>query len=185
MTASGVLPPYTSPDPTIPSGMSPYTTTTLEMAQHFCKTSERLALFQGFLTFRQMLRALGFTAAWQWVDGSFCEDCEILHSRPPKDIDIITLYRRPPKISDAAAAWKLIVGAKLDDRNETMKTYNCDAYWVDVDHPAYKQNRQLTYWFGLMTHQRVTNLWKGILSVELGSNDDDAKKYLSAQKLPP
>ena len=165
--------------------MSPYQVSTLEMAQRFCTTSERIKIFRGFLVLRQMLRSLGFQAAWQWVDGSFCEDCERLRSRPPKDIDVITLYRRPSGKPDPKAAFQLLVAANLHDRVATKATYHCDAYWVDGDHPAWQQNRQLTYWFGLLTHQRVTHLWKGLLSVELGPNDDDAVKYLDGMILTP
>ena len=167
------------------AGMSPYLVTTREMAERFCTSVERIAIFRGFLQLRQMLRSLGFQAAWQWVDGSFCEDCEKLNSRPPNDIDIITLYRRPPGTPDPRAAFKLLVAANLHDRAATKVTFQCDAFWVDVDHPAWQQSKQLTYWFGLLTHQRVTNLWKGLLAVELGPNDDDAQNYLNGIILQP
>jgi hypothetical protein len=165
--------------------MSPYLVTSLEAAQRFCTTQARIDIFRGFIEIRHELRTLGFVEALQWVDGSFCEDCERLHSRSPSDIDVVTLYRRPIAAPHPAAAWQLLIDAQIHNRDLTKQKFHCDMYYVDVDFPAFYKQRELTYWFGLFTHQRVTLMWKGMLAIWLGQNDNDAIHFLDALILPP
>ena len=45
----------------------------------------------GFLDFRALLHSLGINTGFQWLDGSFMENVELLEQRAPKDIDVVTL----------------------------------------------------------------------------------------------
>jgi hypothetical protein len=49
---------------------------------------------------------------------------------------------------------------------------------VDLDKKPFLIVDDTRYWFGLFSHQRVTSLWKGMLSVSLQSDDDAARSLL-------
>ena len=182
---SGVLPPFVGGNPTI-DGMSPYATTMTEIARRFCINEERVKLFRGLVSLRADLQSLGFTKGVQWIDGSFCEDVEAIRGRPPGDIDLVTLLIRPPHLVDPSA-WTAFVGAntRIFDKVETKKAYGCEAFYVDVGFPAFAVERQITYWFGLFSHQRVTHLWKGMLLVQLVGDDTAALAYVDGLQFPP
>lgn len=144
-----------------------------EVVSTFGNTPERLALCKGLVDYRKALRTLGITQGFQWLNGSFCEDCEKNRSRAPADIDIVNLLVRPASHQSAAEWGKLVhVNAGLFDPNVVKKTYGCHAYSVDITPGLQMPLSQVTYWFGLFTHQRTTALWKGILQVSLLSDDD-------------
>ena len=53
---------------------------------------ERKAILGGFLDFRDRLRSEGMIQGFQWLDGSFLENIEVMESRPPKDLDVVTFF---------------------------------------------------------------------------------------------
>lgn len=143
-------------------------------------------LFKGLIRLRAELTALGITQGVQWIDGSFCEDVETHRKRPPKDIDVVTLIRRPPSLHDAKT-WATLVQAntKIFESAEAKKEFGCEAFYIDAGFPALSVAGQLTYWFGLFTHQRVSHLWKGIVEVPLTSNDGEALKAVEKLSFAP
>jgi len=70
----------------------------------------------------------------------------------------------------------------LFDKTATKKEYGCEGFFVEAGFPAVLVHRQITYWFGLFTHQKVTFLWKGILQVPLQSDDSDAVAFVDTLK---
>ena len=58
-TVSGVLPPYLGPTPTVPSAMSPYPASFVEIANKMCASNERKAIMRGLLEYRQKLATVG------------------------------------------------------------------------------------------------------------------------------
>ena len=54
-----------------------------------------MAILDGFLRFRELLTQAGFVSGFQWVDGSFLENVEMLENRPPNDLDVVTFYIPP------------------------------------------------------------------------------------------
>src|SRR5438552_1910212 len=86
-----VLPPHLG-DPVTSSQLSPYPCTTLDLCQRLGTTPERCAILGKFLDFRDRPRSEGLTNGFQWLDGSFLEDVETRESRPPKDLDLVTVY---------------------------------------------------------------------------------------------
>ena len=62
---------------------------------------------------------------------------------------------------------------------ETKAAYKCDAYFVDLGKPPHLIVADACYWTGLLSHQRVSALWKGLLVVPLQSNDSDVKQILA------
>jgi hypothetical protein len=186
LNLSGVLPPFLGPSPSVISVMSPYVTSMGEIAQRFCKSSERVNLFRGLVAYRKALLAIGISQGVQWIDGSFCEDVESILGRPPGDIDLVSLFIRPPHAT-VQADWQafFVTHINLFSNVHTKPSFGCDAFTVDVGLPAYQVFPQITYWFGLFTHQRATLLWKGLLQVPLVSDDDAAIAYVNTLVFTP
>jgi uncharacterized protein DUF6932 len=186
-TPSGVLPPFLGPKPTNIATVSPYAATMLEVAQRFATSAPRVALLRGLIAYRKAFVAGGFTEASQWINGSFVEDVETARGRPPGDIDIVTLFIRPPVFRNDAAAWSAFVVAnrQLFDPPLMKAYFHCDGGTIDVGFPASRQSRQITYWHSLFSHQRVSFLWKGMLQVPISSDDDNALLHMSTLSFPP
>lgn len=176
---SGVLPPFIGDSSANPVASSPYTASIVEVAHELCTTQERAELFRGLLRYRADLVGSGIGQGVQWLDGSFCEAVEKIRGRPPNDIDIVTLFQRPTHLQDPLA-WHEFITANMPLLSRAMvkATYHCDAFFVDAGLPAHAVLPQITYWFGLFTHQRESHLWKGILAVPLSDDDATALKYI-------
>jgi hypothetical protein len=178
---SGVLPPFDpAVGPASSASMSPYVTSMTEFVKVFSTSPERIQLIRGFLAYRDALRAAGIADGFQWVDGSFTEEIERIHGRAPADIDLVTFASRPVDSTDNAA-WSDLVNRSrhLFSPAETRARYYCDAYFVDLTVlPPDKLVDRSRYWFGLFSHQRDTSLWKGMLQVQLVSDDAAALKLL-------
>jgi hypothetical protein len=169
---SGALPPFIGKSAVEMSGVSPYFTSMGEIAISLATSPERAKLLEGLLEQRKALRNLGVIDAIQWIDGSFCEDVERTRGRPPGDIDLVTLLLRPAA-HQTDAEWAALIGSNLSIFNSQLSKakYHCDSYFIDLSLPLPLTLSQVTYWFGLFTHQRTTALWKGILQVPLLSDD--------------
>jgi hypothetical protein len=176
---SGVLPPFLPGDsPANPAAVSPYETTMVEVVQRYGTSQVRREQLQGFLQMRQALRDLGVTDAFQWVDGSFSEDIEATEGRDPGDIDVVTFGSLPEHLSGVEDAISL--HPQVFNPEVSKQQFKCDAYFVDMSLPAVAVHFHTCYWLSLFSHRRVSNLWKGMLLVPLGSDDDDAHLALGA-----
>jgi hypothetical protein len=184
LNPSGTLPPFTGASAADP-GMSPYAATMREVAQMFCTSQHRAELFNDWVRYRKALVSAGLSG-FQWVDGSYCEDVERLLGRDPADIDLVTAIIRPVHLHNHAA-WAAFFAANVSlfDRAQIKSNYRCDSLLIDVTFPAFAVHPQLTYCFGLFTHQRVTHLWKGLLQVQLPADDDDAVSYIGTLSFAP
>lgn len=172
---SGVLPPFLpGSKPSSPGSMAPYRVGLLHVAQRFGTNEARKKILHGLVSYRCELRKAGFSSGFQWVDGSFVENCELILGRPPMDADIITFALRPERYRDPII-WRAFVHSRPDlfDPNETKKQFLCDAYFVDLSSDPVFLVNQTKYWFGLFSHQRETFLWKGMLQVPIGADDAD------------
>lgn len=76
-TVSGVLPPFIGGDPTSFTGQAPYRTSMVEVVNRFSFSIERVAILEGLFDYRDKMRSLN-VKGYQWLDGSFVEDCEKL-----------------------------------------------------------------------------------------------------------
>jgi hypothetical protein len=174
---SGVLPPFLPQcSPTMPAAMAPYRATMEQVITKFGSTSERKVLLMGLLDYRAEMRAAGFVDGFQWIDGSFIEDCEAHRRRPPSDIDVVTFSRRLS--GHSSTDWDNFVATnpQIFDPLTVKNKYNCDAYFVDLTRRPEFLVSSARYWFGIFSHQRDTFLWKGLLEVPLG--DDIAARQL-------
>src|SRR5260370_40008152 len=87
--ALGLLPPIDPEVPTSPE-RSPYPVSLKDLVMRFATTQERKAILIGFLNYRAILHRFGATEGFQWLDGSFMEEVEVLERRAPKDIDVVS-----------------------------------------------------------------------------------------------
>lgn len=178
---SGVLPPF-HPQllPTDPGAMAPYRALLVEVVARFGNTPERKAILSGLLDFRAEMRQAGIVDGFQWIDGSFLEDCEGIRSRPPEDIDIVTFARRPVNYSNRAD-WNDFFNANrhLFDQKQLKAKYKCDAYYVDLEIPGSALVSNARYWFGVFSHQRATFLWKGLVEIPLSDDDATARSLIA------
>jgi len=170
---SGVLPPYVGPDPTVPATLSPYDATIVEFIDRFATSGPRRSILMGLLKYRQALNDLGVLAGFQWLSGSFLEDIEKLEGRAPRDLDIVTFMRRPQAVSSDPAWLKFVLeNLPIFDPAQVKATHGCHAFPVDLSLAAEGVVPQTSYWFGLLSHRRVTLQWKGFVRVPLFDGQD-------------
>lgn len=171
-TMDGLLPGFLG-HPAERNTMSPYKVTTPELVAAFAFSVERVEILRGLLELRRRLHRLGFVEGIQWIDGSFVEKNDAV--KPPRDVDIVTFFFRPPSLS-APAELTAVLDAhpEVFSHEHVKRELHCDLYWVDlsVPRPLYHVD-QARYWFGLFSHRRITNQRKGLLQLELGSITDD------------
>jgi hypothetical protein len=166
-----VLPPHLGA-PTVPSQLSPYPCSTVELCASFATTPHRREIVAGFLALRVELGKLGIRG-FQWLSGSFTEGIEVQERRNPNDIDVVTFVADPltePEVMDR------FVSAKMTDLlvpAHTKKTYKVDHYAIVLGCPPVALVDQVRYWYGLFSHRR-DRTWKGMLSVPLPTPSDDA-----------
>lgn len=174
--SSNVLPPYVGANPGVRGEMSPYQATMTEVVRRFATSSERVTIIEGLLAYRERLTNLGIIDGFQWIDGSFVENAEVLRGRAPADVDVVTFARRPSHVADDAA-WPGFIQAHLEvfAPAQTKEQFLCDAYFVDLNKKPEIVVDDTRYWFGLFSHQRVSALWKGMVAIPLSSDDQAAK----------
>lgn len=172
----GVLPPVDLFDP-VSANRSPYRVSLVDLLMRFGTSPERLAILQGLLNFRAALHQMGLVAGFQWLDGSFLEDVEVLDKRPPRDIDVVTFLQTPthfvPKAPHDVAL----------DRPTAKAQFKVDSYLVELDLvPPAELALVSAYWYSLWSHRRNQE-WKGFLQVDLAPHEDlAAQLWLS---VPP
>lgn len=175
-SADGVLPPVDLADPTS-TARSPYRTSLTDFALRFATSAERIAIIDGFLGYRSELHAAGLTRGFQWIDGSFLEHVELLRSRPPRDVDVVTFYQLPPGETQAA-----IFARRPDafDHDQLKVRFSVDAYMQQLESAGDYLVRQSAYWYGLWSHQRSTFVWKGFVEIDLDPREDAVARGILA-----
>jgi hypothetical protein len=156
--------------------MAPFRTSLREVVERFGTSATRLTLLNGLIQYRAALANIGLVEGFQWLDGSFTENVEAREARGPRDIDVITLYRRPAHLRTDRAGWQALVGAnrELFLPPVVKLTYNCDAYMIDLDSSnPFSLVDQVRYWFGLFSHKR-NGIWKGMVQIPLCPPGADA-----------
>lgn len=178
-TGSGVIPPYVGEDGPgcSPAQMSPYPVTALDVVRSLGGTKARLDIIEDWLEHRKYLRGLGFTNAFQWIDGSFTEN------KDPKDIDIVTFFNPPIGVatSDEKLAF-LNKNISILNRRNVKNKYKIDLFLVDLSLSPANIVGLTRYWFGLFSHRRGDELWKGMLEVKLHDHSEDDALVLLNEK---
>jgi len=173
----GLLPPVDPELPTSPK-RSPYQVALMDVVMRFSTSTERVAVVNGFLRYRAELHRLGIRDGFQWLDGSFTENVEVLEHRAPRDIDVVSFFHTPKGFELNGEDLHLF------DQAETKTRFNVDAYFVEFDQVT---PRELTfwsaYWYSMWSHRR-TQSWKGFLQVDLAPTEDASALAWLAQFEP-
>ena len=172
----GVLPPFIGPEPGSFAFQSPYKSTPENFVARFGISAARNQILRGWLTYRDELRQVGLENGFQWVDGSFVEDKEKSKGVAPKDVDVVTVFNRPPGLSQDAD-WNPMASTLLPtlfDPDYCKAQFHCDAYPIDLGAPSENVAMLSAFWFSLFSHQRATYRWKGIVQIPLGPASIDA-----------
>ena len=175
-----VLPPHLG-DPRNPSELSPYPCTTVELCKQLGTSPERRRILELFLDFRERLTIERLTNGFQWLDGSFLEDIEKRESRPPKDLDVVTIYWG----YDIAFQSNLM--AKFPEFADPMLSkanFSLDHYPFDASYSPETTVESSRYWISLFSHNRLA-VWKGMLRVELNTVADDLASRAELAKATP
>lgn len=172
--AQGVIPPINELQPTSVD-RSPYTVSLTDVVLRFGLSAERRAVLDGFLRYRAALHAAGLVQGFQWLDGSFLEHVEMLESRPPNDIDVVTFYRLPvgKTQQDLQTQTPDIFPIGRASQHILKANYHVDAYTVHLGMVSERLVKQGTYWYSMWSHRR-NPVWKGYVQVELAPIEDVA-----------
>jgi hypothetical protein len=164
-----VLPPHLG-DPVDSRQLSPYPCTTVDLCQKFGTTAERRSILGRLLDFRERLRVEGLTNGFQWLDGSFLENVEVERSRPPKDLDVVTVYWGYDRTFQIGlfARFREFSSPRL-----SKSAYSLDHYNFDAGFDPIVTLEQTRYWILLFSHNRQ-GVWKGMLRIELNTPAEDA-----------
>lgn len=164
-----VLPPHLG-DPTNRGQLSPYPCTTEDLCRRFATSSERRQILGRFLDFRERIRAEGITNGFQWLDGSFLEDVETRERRPPRDLDVLTVYWGYDTVFQQGL-WQRF--PEFGSRRAARTAYQLDHFPFDAGFRPDLTLEQTRYWILLFSHNRQ-GVWKGMLKIELNTPTDDA-----------
>lgn len=125
---------------------------------------------------------LGHGIGFQWVDGSFVEEVEVMRGRPPEDIDVVS-FLPPTPIGGLNDPNLLTV---IADRDKTWDQFKVDHLIVRLHWPGDIVVEHTRYWCGLFSHRREDGVWKGMLKVDLNTpaDDDAARRHLESLGQP-
>ena len=169
----GVVPPVRPGQDGHSADRAPYSSDALTFCQSFGFTRERRVILHGWLELRAVLVGAGLSQGFQWINGSFCEQVEILRGRPPRDVDVVTFAR----LGDQRVLQQAIPDAMHPLRSK--RRFHVDHYPVATDVPfTMSYGCEIAYWSSLWSHRRGDNRWKGFVAVPLASNDEDASAWL-------
>lgn len=177
---AGIIPPVNEINPT-GAERSPYQISLIDIVLRFGISAERRAILDGFLRYRAALHAVGLNAGFQWLDGSFLENIELLENRAPQDIYVVTFFTLPPGTNQIEIQLKNPELFQPNKASWRKDEYKVDAYLVSLD----TKNRESlversTYWYSMWSHRRDAT-WKGFAQVSLNPDEDDQAKQLLEQ----
>ncbi len=170
----GVLPPIDMANPTS-AERSPYRVALTDVMVRFATSPERRQILRDWLGYRAFLHSMGLADGFQWLDGSFLEQVELLESRPPQDMDVVTFLNVP---ADFAPTQQQMTALS----NQAVKqAYRVDSYIVELNLPADELVKRSAYWYSMWSHRR-NQAWKGYLEVDLNrASDQQALGFLNQQ----
>lgn len=174
----GVIPPIDESNPTSPD-RAPYLVTVRQVVERFSTSLERCSVLEGFLAHRAYLHEIGITGGFQWLNGSFMEHVELLESRPPSDLDVVSFVDLPPVVEQNLTQEDV---RALVDNPWIKLTYRVDHYVVPLSESPETLIEMSAYWYSMWSHRRSMQ-WKGFLTVRLEpGNDLEALDLLTVRK---
>jgi hypothetical protein len=177
---AGVLPPIWPGEDGHSPNRSPYLVTLTEVIEHFSSSPERITILEGFLNYRAALHKVNILEGFQWLDGSFLENVEVLESRSPKDVDVVTFFHLPNGQTQKSL---LSENGQLFNPVLAKKAFTVDAYaFVLGESTESRHVKQISYWYSMWSHRR-DGMWKGFLQIDLAPTaDTEAKQFLASVK---
>jgi len=167
---AGVLPPVRPGAAASSSDRSPYLIDLSSFIGHFATSSQRRKILDGLLRFRAALHQTGVIKGFQWLDGSFLEQIEVLENRAPRDLDVVNFVDLTQL--DQPALFKQ--HERLFTNQQVRQDYALDVYFVEIgsvlDQAAVKS---ISYWHSMWSHRR-DGQWKGFVQVDLNPEQDAA-----------
>lgn len=174
---SQVLPPFIGASATERDGMSPFEASVSEVVNRFATSTERAEILEGLLNYREEMRNIGIVSGYQWIAGSFCENCETIRGRAPADVDVVTFAYRP--VADFTQWVALFLANRQTfDPASIKQRFKADAYYIDLGKDSDIVVADTAYFGGLFSHQRNSHLWKGMIKIPLASDDAAARALL-------
>jgi hypothetical protein len=125
------------------------------------------------LRYRGRLHVAGLTTGFQWLDGSFLENIELIETRDPNDLDVVTFFSLPVGVTQQQVL-SLAPDAfptNSSERATVKSVYFVDPYFVSLGSRAPLLVRQSAYWYSMWAHRR-NSAWKGYLQIDLDSGED-------------
>jgi hypothetical protein len=176
-SSAGVLPPIRPSAPGNSPDRSPNVVNLSTFVERFAISPERMNILEGLLRFRGELRRAGITSGFQWLDGSFLEQVEILERREPRDMDVVTFFNLPQGEDQNSLVRHY---GMLFDHKHVKEIFALDAYFIVLGGPLDTGSvRRVSYWYSLWSHRR-DGLWKGFVHIDLDSaQDGDAQAILN------
>ncbi len=166
----GVLPPMDMEHPTS-AHRSPYKTDIIKLVEHYATSVHRREILLGFINFRSELYKVGLNDGFQWIDGSFIENIELIEKRPPNDIDIVTFFivaknetqndvvtRNPDLFLPHMGKWR-------------KQAFKVDSYFQSLEVSMEQLVERTVYWYSMWSHRRDL-AWKGFLQIPLDATLD-------------
>ena len=165
--ARGFIPPMNTLDP-MSAGRSPYKVSLLNVIQEFGTTPERRCILEGFMRYRAALHAVGMTSGFQWLDGSFFENIELIEARPPSDIDVVSFFMLA---AGQTQLDMLNMNPALFQHDAVKAAYKVDAYTTGLNATPKRLVSSATYWYSVWSHRRDLS-WKGYVEVDMSPDHD-------------
>ena len=158
---------------------SPYRMTLVEFANRFGGSAARLALLESLHRHRALLRSIGLTSWFQWIDGSFVENALSTRVREPEDIDIVTFYNLPP--GQEADEFQPRYPEIFDWEIVKEKT-SLDCYFVPLNGDSIEDViTAFRYWQDWWSHTREGDE-KGFIRLESTLTEDEALESWSLER---
>lgn len=166
----GVIPPIAENESGGSFNRSPYQIGIVKLIELFCFNQKRCSILHGFLRYRKKMYDMGYVDGFQWIDGSFCENCEVLRDRTPNDIDVVTFFNPESRTDNLPFDDSFFTRENMPN---IKSQYFVDAYFMNIGLPAdFYYTKMVAYWYSMWSHQTDTSLWKGFLCVNLSPQED-------------
>lgn len=176
-TANGVLPPIDLVAPTS-AERAPYPVELVEIIDRYSTSASRCAILQGLLLYRAALHANGYQSGFQWLDGSFMENIELIAGRAPRDVDVVSFVEDPlPNATPNAAELRAL------NHDDAKADFAVDSYIIELQQLSPRElSLQSAYWYSMWAHRRDFT-WKGFLQIDLDPTEDVAAALILAQNI--
>jgi hypothetical protein len=168
----GLIPPIDEQQPTS-AERSPYVVSLTDFVLRFGQTPPRRKVLDGFLKYRAALHAAGLVSGFQWLDGSFLENVEVIEARAPNDIDVVTFFDLPAGKSqnDMLQQFPELFPTSRGVHLKLKETYSVDAYVEHLGKAPSRLVRQSSYWYSMWSHRR-NQVWKDFVQIDLAPVGD-------------